>query len=166
MLENFFRPKLDGLFDEHGAENVWFQQDGATAHTSRHSLGILKRNASWTCCLFAWWHWVAAVFATFDPKLFFSLWGYLKALIYQHRPQTLEDLKDLPFRPKWPAGSWNSIGGGSISVSTTKAATWVTWFLNFRTALRILFKFKKKIILLGLVFISFPNQGVLYFKWW
>jgi hypothetical protein len=42
MLENFLRPKLDDLFDEHGAENVWFQQDGATAHTSRHSLGILR----------------------------------------------------------------------------------------------------------------------------
>jgi hypothetical protein len=41
MLRNFFRPKLDGLFGEHGAENVWFQQDGATAHTSRRSLGIL-----------------------------------------------------------------------------------------------------------------------------
>jgi hypothetical protein len=35
MLENFLRPKLDGVFDEHGVENVWFEQDGATAHTSR-----------------------------------------------------------------------------------------------------------------------------------
>jgi hypothetical protein len=42
MLENFLQPKVDDLFDEHGAENVWFQQDGATAHTSRRSLGILK----------------------------------------------------------------------------------------------------------------------------
>jgi hypothetical protein len=29
MLENFLLLKLDDLFDEHGAENVWFQQDGA-----------------------------------------------------------------------------------------------------------------------------------------
>jgi hypothetical protein len=36
------RPKLDDLFDEHGAENVWFQQDGATAHASRRTLGILR----------------------------------------------------------------------------------------------------------------------------
>jgi hypothetical protein len=42
MLENFLRPKLDDLFDDHEAENVWFQQDGATAHTSRRSLGILR----------------------------------------------------------------------------------------------------------------------------
>jgi hypothetical protein len=42
MLENILRPKLDDLFDEHGAEHVWFQQDGATAHTSCCSLGILR----------------------------------------------------------------------------------------------------------------------------
>jgi hypothetical protein len=42
MLENFLQPKLDELFNEHGAENVWFQQDGATVHTSRRSLGILR----------------------------------------------------------------------------------------------------------------------------
>jgi hypothetical protein len=42
MLENFLRPKLDYLFDEHVAENKWFQQDGATAHTSRRSLRILR----------------------------------------------------------------------------------------------------------------------------
>jgi hypothetical protein len=42
MLENFLRPKLDYLSDEHGADNVWFRQDGATAHTSRHSLRILR----------------------------------------------------------------------------------------------------------------------------
>jgi hypothetical protein len=40
MLENFLQPKLDD--DEHGAENVWFQQDGATTHKSRRSLGILR----------------------------------------------------------------------------------------------------------------------------
>jgi hypothetical protein len=30
MLVNFLRPKLDDLFDEHGAENAWFQEVGAT----------------------------------------------------------------------------------------------------------------------------------------
>jgi hypothetical protein len=42
VLENFLRPTFYGLFDEHGAENVWLQQDGATAHTPRRSLGILR----------------------------------------------------------------------------------------------------------------------------
>ncbi len=30
------------IFDEHGADNVWFQQDSATAHTSRPSLSLLR----------------------------------------------------------------------------------------------------------------------------
>jgi hypothetical protein len=42
MLEKFPWPKLDDIFDEHEAENVWFQQDSAAAHTCRRSLGILS----------------------------------------------------------------------------------------------------------------------------
>jgi hypothetical protein len=42
MLENFLLPKLDDVFDKHATENVLFQQDGATAHTSHRSLGTLK----------------------------------------------------------------------------------------------------------------------------
>jgi len=37
MLQNFLRPKMDEL-----EEDVWFQQDGATAHTSRRSLSIFR----------------------------------------------------------------------------------------------------------------------------
>jgi hypothetical protein len=36
---------------------------------------------------------VAAAFARIDPVRFF-LWGYLKAQVYKHRPQTLEGLKE------------------------------------------------------------------------
>jgi len=39
----FFQPQLGEIFnDEHGADNVWFQQGGATAHTSRRSLSLLR----------------------------------------------------------------------------------------------------------------------------
>jgi hypothetical protein len=88
MLENFLRPKLDNLFDEHGAENVWFQQDGATAHTSHRSLGILREmfpghgDIGWP-----------SRSPDLTPCNFF-LWGYLKAQVYQHCPQTLEGLKE------------------------------------------------------------------------
>jgi len=37
---------------------------------------------------------VAAAFARFDPLRFF-LWGYLKAKVYEQRPQTLEALKEV-----------------------------------------------------------------------
>jgi hypothetical protein len=43
MLHNFFQPRLGEIFnDQHGADNVWFQQDGATAHTSSRSLSLLR----------------------------------------------------------------------------------------------------------------------------
>uniref|UniRef100_A0A8D2J2S7 Transposase n=1 Tax=Varanus komodoensis TaxID=61221 RepID=A0A8D2J2S7_VARKO len=38
MLETFLRPKLDDVDTEH----VWFQQDRATDHTARRSLGVLR----------------------------------------------------------------------------------------------------------------------------
>ena len=43
MLQNFFQPQLGEIFnDEHGTDNLWFQQDGATAHTSCRSLSLLR----------------------------------------------------------------------------------------------------------------------------
>jgi len=38
MLDAFLRPKLDDEF----IENVWFNQDGATAHTPRRLFGVLR----------------------------------------------------------------------------------------------------------------------------
>jgi hypothetical protein len=93
MLENFLQPKLDDFFDEHGAESVWFQQDNATAHTSRCSLGTLRQmfpghvvslrgDIGWS-----------PLSPDLTPCDFF-LWGYPKAQVYQHRSQTLEGLKE------------------------------------------------------------------------
>jgi len=43
ILQNVFQPQLGEIFnDQHSADNVWFQQDGATAHTSRHSFSLLR----------------------------------------------------------------------------------------------------------------------------
>lgn len=42
MFENLFWLKLDDFFHKYGQENVWFQQDNATAHITRHLLGILR----------------------------------------------------------------------------------------------------------------------------
>jgi hypothetical protein len=133
MLGNFLQPKLHDLFDEHGAENRWFQQDSAKAHTSRRSLGILREmfpghvvplcgDIGWPPC---------------SPHLTpcdFFLRGYLKGQVYQHSPQTLEGLKEAitqevaAIPPEMTRRSRKSTGRGSISVSTTKAATRVTYF--------------------------------------
>ncbi|KAG8231314.1 hypothetical protein J437_LFUL006970 [Ladona fulva] len=42
LLETFLRPKSRELVEEYGEENVWFQQYGATSHTSCCSLVILR----------------------------------------------------------------------------------------------------------------------------
>jgi len=94
MLQNFFQPQLGLIFnDQHGADNVWFQQDGATARTSRRSFSLLRemiprhvnslrgdigwppRSPDFTACDF-------------------FLWGYLKAMVYKQRPVNLEPLKE------------------------------------------------------------------------
>ena len=90
MLETFLRPKLNML---HDMDNVWFQQDGATAHTSRRAMGILRKmfpghliplrgDIGWP-----------ARSPDLNPCDFF-LWGYLKSKMYINRPRSIEQFKD------------------------------------------------------------------------
>ena len=90
MLENFLRPRLEEFDD---SEDFWFQQVRATAHTACRSLGILREMfPSRLGSLRGDIGWLAG-----SPDLTpcdFFLWGYLKAEIYKHRPQTLKALKE------------------------------------------------------------------------
>ena len=43
MLETFLQPELEELAEEHDSGDIWFQQDGATAHTARISLAVLNQ---------------------------------------------------------------------------------------------------------------------------
>ena len=92
MLERFLRPKVTQLLADHEPDGVWFQQDGATSHTSRHSLGILqdmfpshvisrRGDIGWS-----------PRSLDLNPCDFF-LWGYVKFKVYERRPSTLEHLK-------------------------------------------------------------------------
>jgi hypothetical protein len=90
MLENFPRPRLEETDD---SEDFWFQQGGATAHTARRSLGILREMfPSRLVSLRGDIGWPARSH-DLTPCDYF-LWGYLKAKVYKHRPQTLKALKD------------------------------------------------------------------------
>jgi len=87
MLQNFFQPQLGEIFnDEHGADNVWFQEDGATAHTSRRSLSLLREMFSGhVISLRGDIGWPPR-----SPDLTpcdFFLWGYLKAKVYKQVPK-------------------------------------------------------------------------------
>ena len=89
MLETFLRPKLNML---HDMDNVWFQQDGATAHTSRRAMGILREMfPGHLISLRGDIGWPARS-PDLNPCDFF-LWGYLKSKVYSNRPQSIEELK-------------------------------------------------------------------------
>ena len=89
MLEDYLWPELDEL----DISDMQFQQDGASSHTARVIIDLLKgkfgervisRNGpvEWpprSCDL---------------TPLDFFLWGHIKSLVYANKPATLDDLKD------------------------------------------------------------------------
>ncbi|GFX72249.1 uncharacterized protein TNCV_4551711 [Trichonephila clavipes] len=89
MITNFFIPELNN----HDVQELWFQQDGATCHTARATIDLLKdtfgdrlisrfRGVNWpprSCDL---------------TPLDYFLWGYVKSLVYADKPQTLDHLED------------------------------------------------------------------------
>ncbi|KAL1487854.1 hypothetical protein ABEB36_015504 [Hypothenemus hampei] len=89
MIQEFFLPALN----EMDVGNVWFQQDGATAHTAQGSMAILRQHfPTRLISLRGDLQWPAR-----SPDLApcdFFLWGYLKSLVYNDRPRTLPHLKN------------------------------------------------------------------------
>ncbi|GFY30986.1 uncharacterized protein TNCV_1629591 [Trichonephila clavipes] len=72
---------------------LWFQQDGATCHTARATIGLLKDTFS------------DRLISRFGPvnwpprscdltPLDYFLWGYVKSVVYADKPQTLDHLED------------------------------------------------------------------------
>ena len=72
---------------------MWFQQDGATSHTARVTIDLLKGKFS------------ERVISIIGPvewplrscdltPLYFFLWGHIMSLVYANKPATLDDLKD------------------------------------------------------------------------
>jgi hypothetical protein len=89
MLETFPCPILDDVDTEH----MWFQQDGATAHTARCLLGVLREMfPERLISLRGDMGWPARS-PDLSPCDFF-LWEYLKEKVFKHRPRSLEDLKE------------------------------------------------------------------------
>ena len=88
MIEEFFLPHLE----EMDVGDVWFQQDGATAHAARASMELLREHfPDRLISLRGDLPWPAR-----SPDLApcdFFLWGYLKSIVYNDRPQTLAHLK-------------------------------------------------------------------------
>ncbi|XP_054260262.1 uncharacterized protein LOC128996153 [Macrosteles quadrilineatus] len=91
MMTNFFIPELErqGIDPDH----VWFQQDGATAHTARASMAAVR--ALFPGRLISRFGDVAWPPRSPDLSMCdFFLWGHLKANVYKEKPRTQEELKN------------------------------------------------------------------------
>ncbi|GFX32717.1 uncharacterized protein TNCV_888551 [Trichonephila clavipes] len=89
MITNFFIPELNN----HDVQELWFQQGGATYHTARATIDLLKDTFG------------DRLISRFGPvnwpprscdltPLDYSLGGYVKSLVYADKPQTLDHLED------------------------------------------------------------------------
>ncbi|GFU21849.1 uncharacterized protein TNCV_3283301 [Trichonephila clavipes] len=89
MITNFFIPELNN----HDVQELWFQQDGATCHTARATIDLLKDTFG------------DRLISRFGPvnlppkscdltPLDYFLWDYVKLLVYAVKPQTLDHLED------------------------------------------------------------------------
>ncbi|GFT74690.1 heat shock 70kDa protein 8 [Trichonephila clavipes] len=89
IITNFFIPELNN----HDVQELWLQQDGATCHTARATIDLLKDTFG------------DRLISRFGPvnwpprscdltPLDDFLWGYVKSLVYADKPQTLDHLED------------------------------------------------------------------------
>ncbi|GFX88338.1 transposable element Tc3 transposase [Trichonephila clavipes] len=89
MITNFFIPKLNNR----DVQELWFQQDGATCHTARATIDLLKY--TFGDCLISRFGPVNWPPRSCDlTPLDYFLWGYVKSLVYADKPQTLDHLED------------------------------------------------------------------------
>ncbi|GFU11882.1 transposable element Tcb2 transposase [Trichonephila clavipes] len=89
MITNFFIPELNN----HDVQELWFQQDGATCHTARATIDLLKDTFG------------DRLISRFGPvnwpprpcdltPLDYFLWVYVKSLVYADKPHTRDHLED------------------------------------------------------------------------
>ncbi|GFW40022.1 transposable element Tc3 transposase [Trichonephila clavipes] len=89
MITNFFIPELNN----HDVQEMGFQKDGATCHTARATIELLKDTFG------------DRLISRFGPvswpprswdltPLDYFLWSYVKSLVYADKPQTLDHLED------------------------------------------------------------------------
>ncbi|GFX93076.1 DUF4817 domain-containing protein [Trichonephila clavipes] len=89
MITIFFIPELNN----HDVQELWFQQDGATCHTARSTIDLLKDTFDdHLISRFGPVNWPPRS-CDLTPLDYFLL-GYVKSLFYADKPQTLDHLED------------------------------------------------------------------------
>ena len=88
MLKEYFFQ----IVEENSMESFHFQQDGATSHTARACMALLReRFRGKLISLFGDIDWPPRSPDLTPPE--FNLRGYLKNKVYENDPRTIEDLK-------------------------------------------------------------------------
>jgi hypothetical protein len=90
MLRNFLTPELSRRGIE--LSTIWFQHDGATAHTARASMEVIQEMFAEPLISL----WGKLPWPGHSPDLSacdYFLWGYLKAKVCTTGPQTINGLK-------------------------------------------------------------------------
>lgn len=90
---NTFKNELGQKFTVYQKSRMWFQQDGATPHTSHNSLDLLKKIFGPRVISFRTTHEWAPHSPDLNP-LDFWFWGASKGEVYANKPTTLNELKD------------------------------------------------------------------------
>ncbi|GFX92191.1 uncharacterized protein TNCV_1741111 [Trichonephila clavipes] len=89
MITNFFIPELNN----HDVQELWYQQDGATCHTVRATIDLLKETfGDRLISRFGHVNWPPRS-CDLTPLDYF-LWGYVKSLVYADKPQRPDRLED------------------------------------------------------------------------
>ncbi|GFX32081.1 DUF4817 domain-containing protein [Trichonephila clavipes] len=89
IITNFFIPELNN----HDVQELWFQQDGATCHTARATIDLLKDTfGDRLISRFGPVKWPPRSCDLTPPDYF--LFSYVKSLVYADKPQTLDHLED------------------------------------------------------------------------
>lgn len=85
--QNFLRPEVENN------PELWFQQDGATAHTARPTMALLREIFGDRIIIsrFSDFNWPPRSPDLTAPDFF--LWGYLKGKVYANKPRTIQQLK-------------------------------------------------------------------------
>jgi hypothetical protein len=88
MITEFLWPQLDGM----DLEDMWFQQDGATCHTARETIDLLREKCP-----------ARLISRNGDQNLTprscdltscdYFLWGLVKSRVYVNKPRTIPELK-------------------------------------------------------------------------
>src|ERR1700712_2636076 len=89
MINNFLWPELDGI----DLDRVYFQQDGATCHTSNETNGLLREKFQNRVISRRGDHNWPPRFCDLTLLDFF-LWGHLNEKVYTNSPASIQDLKD------------------------------------------------------------------------